>query len=138
MKDVHEKIEVWGHFATAQTNTDATYHCTTAERIALWVGSGITNADNSGRAASVKQSPENSSDSQLSKECSHARRNPTPSSEQPKETSQERGGKKQNTPRRGKGNNPHVVVSVVKTEGEVESDDECVESVFRFHVKLQE
>ena len=32
----------------------------------------------------------------------------------------------------------HVVRSVVKTEGEVESDDEYVEDVFRFHAKLQE
>ena len=31
----------------------------------------------------------------------------------------------------------YVVRSVVKTEGEVENDDECVENVFRFHAKLQ-
>ena len=31
----------------------------------------------------------------------------------------------------------HVVRSVVKTEGEVESDDECVENVIGFHAELQ-
>ena len=32
----------------------------------------------------------------------------------------------------------HVVRSVVKTEGEVERDNEYVVDVFRFHAKLQE
>ena len=34
--------------------------------------------------------------------------------------------------------NIYVVRRVVKTEGGVESDDECVEIVFRFHAELQE
>ena len=38
----------------------------------------------------------------------------------------------------GKNSNLYAVRSVVKTEGEVESDDEYAEDVFRIHAKLQE